>query len=196
MSRTEGPALERVARVESALERIDVLAGGAPREVALAAVGALVDLYGEGLARIVQHIAEQCDEDVEARVAGAFAGDELISHLLMLHGLHPEDTRCRVEGALESVRPYLKSHGGNVELVTVTGGTVRLRLQGHCKSCPSSTATLRTTVEDAILAAAPEVLRIDTDDALTSGGDAAPLIPLVRARRDRHDAPAAAGLAI
>ncbi|HEY2853765.1 MAG TPA: NifU family protein [Gemmatimonadaceae bacterium] len=196
MSQIDREALERVARVESALERIDAMADGAPREAALAAVSALVDLYGDGLARIVRHVSEQCDDRVEGRIAGAFVGDELIAHLLMLHGLHPEDTRWRVEGALESVRPYLQSHGGNVDLVTITGGTVRLRLQGHCKSCPSSTATLRTTVEDAILAAAPEVLRIETDDELTLGNDPAPLIPLVRARRDRHAAPAAAELVV
>lgn len=195
MSRTDREALERVARVESALEQVDVGAESLPRESALAAVSALVDLYGEGLARIVRHIAEQCEVETEARVASAFAGDELVSHLLMLHGLHPEDTRCRVEGALEGVRPYLRSHGGNVELVKITGGTVQLRLEGHCKGCPSSSATLRTTVEDAILTAAPEILRIETEDALTSATEPAPLVPLVRARRERHG-PVAAELAV
>src|SRR5690242_21891847 len=62
-----------------------------------------------GLARIVGHVAEQCGSAEEERLATALAGDELVSHLLMLHGLHPDDVKRRVEGALERVRPYLRS---------------------------------------------------------------------------------------
>jgi Fe-S cluster biogenesis protein NfuA len=182
MSLSDRQARECVARVESLLERLDSVGDPSAREVAIGSVQGLLELYGEGLARIVGHVAEQCDIGTETRLAAALAGDELVSHLLMLHGLHPEETRRRVEGALDDVRPLLRLHGGNVELVDVAGGTVRLRLQGHCHGCPSSTATLRTTIEDAILAAAPEVWRVETTDSTSGLGDGAP-VPLVRARR-------------
>ncbi len=67
---------------------------------------ALLDMYGEGLSRIVA----ACDVPVE---------DELVAHLLLLHGLHPVPVRERVMGALDEVRPYLVAHGGGVELLGV-----------------------------------------------------------------------------
>ena len=71
--------------------------------------------------------------------------------LLLLHGLHPLDLEARVRQALDKVRPYLRSHGGNVELLGVDEGVVRLRLEGSCHGCPSSAATMRQTIEEAIL---------------------------------------------
>src|SRR4028119_1047027 len=80
----------------------------------------------------------------------AVAEDELVSHLLLLHGLHPLDLETRVVRALEEVRPYLKSHGGNVELLGVEGGVARLRMQGSCSGCPSSTLARKTAIRGAI----------------------------------------------
>ena len=68
--------------------------------------------------------------------------DELVAHLLLLHGLHPVPVRERVRGALDEVRPYLVAHGGGVELLGVADGVVRLRLEGACNGCPSSALTL------------------------------------------------------
>jgi Fe-S cluster biogenesis protein NfuA len=80
-----------------------------------------------------------------------------------LHGLHPVPVRERVIGALDEVRPYLASHGGGVELLGVADGVVRLRLEGSCHGCPSSAATLRGAVEEAIARAAPDVERVETE---------------------------------
>lgn len=134
---------ERIGRVESLLEQIEE----DPR--ATAAVEALVALYGEALARLL---------------AGADpAEDELVSHLLLVHDLHPVDLETRVRQALEGVRPYLGSHGGDVELLGVEDGVARLRLAGTCNGCPSSTVTLRNAIEEALLKAAPDLERIDAD---------------------------------
>jgi len=62
---------------------------------------------------------------------------------------------------LDSVRPYLGSHGGDVSLLGVDDGVVRLQFQGSCKSCPSSAVTLELAVEDAVRAAAPEIASIE-----------------------------------
>ena len=81
-----------------------------------------------------------------------------------MHGLHPYDVPTRVEQALDGVRPYLGSHGGDVELLEVTDeGAVRLRLLGSCDGCPSSSVTLELAVQDAIEAAAPEVTSIEVE---------------------------------
>jgi Fe-S cluster biogenesis protein NfuA len=134
---------EQIGRVEALLDGID----GDPK--ATAAVEAVVDLYGEALGRLV---------------AGADpATDELVSHLLLVHDLHPVDLETRIERALEEVRPYLGSHGGDVELLGVEDGVAKLRLAGTCNGCPSSTVTLRNAIEEALLKAAPDLERIDAD---------------------------------
>ncbi len=103
--------------------------------------------------------------DASGDIARAFAEDELVSHLLLLHGLHPIPLQARVLDALGEVRPYLESHGGNVELLEVGGSTVRLRMQGSCSGCPSSAMTLKLAIENAIQKAAPEIEEVLAEEA-------------------------------
>src|SRR5262249_40672820 len=89
------------------------------------------------------------------------AADELVSNMLLLHGLHPLAIDERIKVALDGVRPYLNSHGGDVELIQVADGIVKLRSIGPCGDGPSSAATLRGAIEKAIREAAPEVVSIE-----------------------------------
>jgi Fe-S cluster biogenesis protein NfuA/nitrite reductase/ring-hydroxylating ferredoxin subunit len=143
---------------------LDASAAGGPvaKERAEELVRLVVDLYGSGLERILEIIdaAGVLDDALLDRLTE----DQLVSGLLLVHGLHPYGLQDRVERALEKVRPYLGSHGGNVELVEVTDeGVVRLRMLGSCDGCQSSAVTLKLAVEGAIQAAAPEVVRIDVE---------------------------------
>jgi Fe-S cluster biogenesis protein NfuA len=90
-----------------------------------------------------------------------FGRDPLVSTMLVLHGLHPLDLDTRVRDALDRVRPYFHSHGGDVRLIEIEGSTVRLRFMGSCEGCPSSSVTLKSTVEKSIFEAAPEVDSIE-----------------------------------
>ncbi|MEU9320304.1 NifU family protein [Streptomyces sp. NPDC048295] len=164
-------------------ERIDTLiaasgSGGAvARERSEELVRLVTDFYGAGLERLLDLVHEQgrLDDDVLA----ALADDELVAGVLLVHGLHPYGVETRVERALESVRPYLGSHGGDVELLAVTDeGTVRLRLLGSCDGCPSSSVTLKLAVQGAVEAAAPEITSIEVETAADE--DAGPAGPLVR----------------
>jgi Fe-S cluster biogenesis protein NfuA/nitrite reductase/ring-hydroxylating ferredoxin subunit len=143
-------------------ERIQTLidassSGGAvARERAEQLVREVTDLYGAVLEQMM-HVALAADPDLADR----FAADDLVASLLLVHGLHPYDVERRVSDALESVRPYLGSHGGDVSLLGVADGVVRLQFQGSCKSCPSSSVTLELAVEDAVHAAAPEISSIE-----------------------------------
>jgi Fe-S cluster biogenesis protein NfuA/nitrite reductase/ring-hydroxylating ferredoxin subunit len=92
-----------------------------------------------------------------------FTGDQVIGSLLLLYNLHPVDLASRVQQALEQVRPYLRSHHGDVELLRIEEGVVYLRLNGTCSSCPSSSLTLKLAVERAIYDIAPDVAAIQTD---------------------------------
>jgi Fe-S cluster biogenesis protein NfuA/nitrite reductase/ring-hydroxylating ferredoxin subunit len=88
---------------------------------------------------------------------------------MAVHGLHPDDVATRVARALDDVRPYLGSHGGDVRLVDVTDdGLVRLRMLGSCDGCPSSSVTLTLAVESAIRDAAPEVTGIEVEETPAS----------------------------
>jgi Fe-S cluster biogenesis protein NfuA/nitrite reductase/ring-hydroxylating ferredoxin subunit len=174
-------------------DRIDTLldasgAGGAvARERAEELVRLVADLYGAGLERMMDLLHER--GHLDEGLLAAMADDELLSGLLLVHGLHPYDIRTRVERALDGVRPYLGSHGGDVELLEVTDeGTVRLRLLGSCDGCPSSSVTLELAVEGAIEAAAPEVTAIQVETPSTTGGNGAPAVIPVTALRSRLDA--------
>ncbi len=138
---------ERVGEVEELLGAID----DDPR--ALAAVQGLVELYGEALRRVVEL----------GGISQELVADELLSHLLLLHDLHPVDAETRVARALEEVRPYLGSHGGDVELLGIEDGIARLRLGGTCDGCASSAVTLKNSIEEAILRAAPELHGVEAD---------------------------------
>ena len=175
-------------------ERIDALldasgsGGVVARERAEELVRLTADLYGAGIERIldIAYDAGQLTDDVLA----ALAADELVANLLIVHGLHPYGVDLRVEQALESVRPYLGSHGGDVELLEVTdAGVVRLRLLGSCNGCASSSVTLKLAVEGAIESAAPEVTGIEVEEAPAEAG-AAPLIPVssLRTRLEESEA--------
>jgi Fe-S cluster biogenesis protein NfuA/nitrite reductase/ring-hydroxylating ferredoxin subunit len=137
----------QIERVESHLDRVDGLSEPA-KTVALDAVQALVELYGEALRRILD---------------GAREEDELVSHLLLVHDLHPRSLETRVEEALDGVRPYLRSHGGDVELLGLEGGIARLRLEGSCNGCGSSRTTMKLAIEDALAKAAPELVGVDAE---------------------------------
>src|SRR5215207_1295318 len=151
---------ERAARMETLLGEIESLQDPNAKAKAAEVVQVLLELYGEGLARMMEVIAEG---EKRERVFEALAEDELVSHLLLLHGLHPLDVETRVIRALEEVRPYLQSHGGNVELLGIEGGVARVRMQGSCDGCPSSAATLKLAIEEAVQKAAPDLEGIEAE---------------------------------
>ncbi len=76
----------------------------------------------------------------------------------------------RVEKALHSIRPYLEADGGDVKIVDIKDGLVRLELLGACGNCPMSTMTLKAGVEEAIKRAVPEITSVEAIN-ITSADD-------------------------
>ncbi|RMF22443.1 MAG: NifU family protein [Cyanobacteria bacterium J083] len=70
-------------------------------------------------------------------------------------------TNENVEQVLDELRPYLMADGGNVELVEIDGPIVKLRLQGACGSCPSSTMTLKMGIERRLREKIPEIAEVE-----------------------------------
>ena len=67
----------------------------------------------------------------------------------------------RVNEVLSKLRPFIQRDGGDVELVEVEDGIVRVRLLGACGSCPSSTITLKAGIERALMEEVPEVREVE-----------------------------------
>jgi Fe-S cluster biogenesis protein NfuA len=153
-------------RIERLLDELDACADPKPRAIAEELIRQVTDLYGAGLARMLQLAG-----DLSSTLVEQLSADELIGSLLVMHGLHSESLETRVERALEAVRPILGAHKGDVELVDidVAANAVKLRLLGSCDGCPSSTITLQMAVERAILEAAPEIAIIDVEQPSTKG---------------------------
>jgi Fe-S cluster biogenesis protein NfuA/nitrite reductase/ring-hydroxylating ferredoxin subunit len=183
---------EQVGKIEGLLEDVESIPDPDLRARIAAIVQGLVVFYGEGLARMLAIIAQQLDQPAAGNLLVAFAEDDLVAHLLLLHDLHPVPVENRVARALEEVRPYLQSHGGNVELLEVAGGVARVRLQGSCNGCPSSTVTLKLAIEEAIRKAAPDLEGIEAEGATAPPPPPAGFVPVAAVRRQGRT-PEAAG---
>ncbi len=152
---------ELPARIEALLDDLNDSTDPVIAERADELVAAVVTLYGEALSRIVALIGDAPDGD---RLVRKLAADGLVGNLMLLHELHPDDTTTRIQAALDRVRPFLGTHAGGIEYVGIDDeGVAHLRLQGSCDSCPSSSVTVQSSVERAVLEAAPEVVRIEVE---------------------------------
>jgi len=153
-------------RIQELVEQIDALREPAARTLMHECMESLLGFYGHGLERIL-HILKH------AGIGGQQAYNELlhdrvVSGLLLIHGLHPVDLETRLREALEKIRPYMQSHGGNVELLGLEGEFARLRLQGACKTCPSSTVTMELAVRHAIEEACPDLMGFEVEGAMAA----------------------------
>lgn len=177
----------RAEHIETLLQQVSELPDVHIRSVVEELVQSLLDMYGEGLTRMLELILQT--EGTGYALIKTFTTDDLVGSLLLLHGLHPLDLEARVIQALDEVRPYLKSHGGNVELLGVIDGVARLRLEGSCKSCAASAITLKNTIEEAIHRAAPDLDRLDVEGATDTpmGRTSMPVTFVPRRQKENKD---------
>jgi Fe-S cluster biogenesis protein NfuA/nitrite reductase/ring-hydroxylating ferredoxin subunit len=153
---------QRAQSIEELVAKLEAISDPDHRAATKALLHALTDLYGSGIERMME-LTHQSGEPGAALI-DSFERDEIVRGLLLLHGLHSQDLESRIRQALEKTRPYLKSHGGNVELIGVDdSGAVRLRLEGSCHGCPSSSVTLKLAIEDAIYEAAPDITALEVE---------------------------------
>ncbi len=147
---------QRLQKVESLVRTIESAADPNVRAGAVELMQTLMEMNGAGLERMMEIVFESGSGG--AQVINRFADDELVGSLLLLYDLHPVSSEARVMQALEKVRPYLQSHGGNVEFIGIDDeGVLRLRLEGSCHGCGSSQMTLKLAIEEAINENAPDI---------------------------------------
>ncbi len=118
-ARLADPDVEaRLARLDGLLEGLESAPGPTTRS-ATEAVAILTEVYGEALARVMDH--------ADGPLAENLAGDELLGHLLVLHDIHPEPAERRAARAVERLRPAVQERGGDVEWAGVEGQVARVR---------------------------------------------------------------------
>src|ERR1700733_5672987 len=171
---TEGVE-QLVERVQDLQAHLEAAGESAPRELAEELVSSVVQMYGAGLERILAALFEAGPEG--ERIAASLSDDPLVATLLLIHDLHPVPLEQRVQSALDSVRPYMESHGGNVELLSLGPGTARIHLQGSCSDCSASSVTLELAIKQALEDAAPDLegLEVEGVTARTAGGPGLPM---------------------
>lgn len=144
----DGAVEERLARIEKLLDQVEQVPGPTS-DAAVETVQLLLEVYGEALARVVD-VAPEATVD-------RLLDDELLQHLLALHGLLPGTVEERVQRALDDVRRQLEPSGRDVELLEIDGDVARIRLSGGGCGCGSPDATLESAVADSVLALVPEL---------------------------------------
>jgi hypothetical protein len=150
-------------RIDRLLEELHEVADPVAWKRIEALVTALVDLYGAGLEQALEHAhaVARSSGELDARLAE----DELVSSLLLLHGLHPATIEERVGRALDRVRAELPAET-KLELAEVEAGVVKLRVDPLGDS--SAEATFARLAARAIERDAPEITSVHIED---TGGD-------------------------
>lgn len=152
------PDLDQLAeRVDRAIAEVRALPEQAQAK-ALALKDAIEEFHKLGLTRIVQRLKE---DPRGKELLFELVDDPSVHALFTMHGLVRADLRTRVARVLDMVRPYMQSHGGDVELVDVAPGKVLVRLSGSCNGCSLSAVTLRNTVEEAIREHLPQIESVE-----------------------------------
>ena len=149
------PVEQLMERVQQLQARLESLTDDGARELGEELVSAVVQMYGAGLGRIVSSLQAAGESGEE--IAIGLADDPFVSTLLLIHDLHPLPLEQRVQQALDTVRPYMESHGGNVELLSIEDGVARIHLRGSCSDCSASSVTLELAVKQALEDAAPDL---------------------------------------
>jgi Fe-S cluster biogenesis protein NfuA len=159
----------RTEQIDRLVQRVNAFKEDDARTTSLELLQAMMDLHGAAMERIVELLAESGEAGRSS--LSKLGSDPLICGLLVLYGIHPVALEKRVFHAIEKVRPQLQKHGGTVELIEVADETARVKIQSSGQGCGSSVDTLKATVEQAILEAAPEIVAVsvETNEPAASG---------------------------
>jgi Fe-S cluster biogenesis protein NfuA/nitrite reductase/ring-hydroxylating ferredoxin subunit len=169
---------ELLGRIQELSERVDELEDVRARGLAQELVASVIAMYGDGLERIMGAIADS--RQAGATILDQLSQDGAVASLLLIHDLYPVSLRERVLEALDTVRPYMESHGGNVELVSLADGVASLALQGSCNGCAASRATLELAIKQALDEHAPDLAGLEvtgvTEPATPLGSFELPIV--------------------
>jgi Fe-S cluster biogenesis protein NfuA len=146
---------EDMQRIGGLVQEIEAIADPAVRAATKGLVQSLMDLHGAALEKALDIVAEAGEPGMG--IIDRLGRDALVSSVLILYGLHPEDIETRVTRAVDRVRPQLRKQGCEVEMLGVSDGAIRLRVETGSHTCGSTAKTVQGTLEGAIYDAAPDL---------------------------------------
>jgi Fe-S cluster biogenesis protein NfuA len=188
---------EDMQRIGGLVQEIESIADPAVRAATRDLVQSLMDLHGAALEKALEIVAETGEPGLT--IIDRLGRDSLVSSVLILYGLHPEDLETRVVKAVDKVRPQMRKQGCEVELLGVNDGAITLRVETGSHTCGSTGKTLQATLEGAMYDAAPDLISLVIEgfeekpasgfvalDQLL-GGSAGPMRPPVALERQGAD---------
>jgi Fe-S cluster biogenesis protein NfuA len=147
-----------IQRIGGLVQEMESIADPAVRAVAKDMVQSLMDLHGAALEKMLETVAESGEPGMA--IIDRLGRDSLVSSILILYGLHPEDVETRVVKAVDRVRPQLRKQGCEVELLSVNDGAIRLRVETGSHTCGSTAKTVLATLEGAMYDVAPDLVSL------------------------------------
>ena len=144
-----------IQRIGGLVQEIESIADPAVRAATKNLVQSLMDLHGVALEKALDIIAEAGEPGMNT--IDRLGRDPLVSSVLILYGLHPEDLESRVVKAVDRIRPQLRKQGCEVELLSVNDGAIRLHVETGSHICGSTAKTVQAMLEEAMYDAAPDL---------------------------------------
>ena len=142
-------------KIGELVQQIESIADPATRATTRDLAQSLMDLHGAAIEKAMDIIAEAGEPGMA--IIERLGRDSLVSGVLILYGLHPEDIETRVVKAVERIRPQLRKQGCEVELLGTSDGAIRLRVEIGSHTCGSTANTVRAALEGALYDAAPDM---------------------------------------
>jgi hypothetical protein len=149
---------ERIRRIDELVRRIEQISDRDTREAAHQLMESILELHGAGLDRVMEIVSDS--GDAGQAIIQHLANDALVSSLLLLHGLHPDDLETRVYRAIARLNGDMSN--GHAELVGPYEGVVRVRVTGGCG--------FRQSVEEAIRETAPDAMEVVIEERAQPNG--------------------------
>jgi hypothetical protein len=146
---------QQAQKIGELVRGLENIADPAARSVARELVQLLMALHGAGLERVLEIVFRS--GDAGARIIDDLGQDPLVSSLLVLYGIHPDDVETRVQRKLRQIDSKLHKMGAGVTSVSVNGNDIRLHVKVDGHACGSTSRTVKAVVEEAIYEAAPDL---------------------------------------
>ena len=162
---------QQARRIEELIAKLELSADPAIVSTARALVECLMDLHGAALQRMLDIVSKTGAAGQE--ITDGFGRDDLVGSLLVLYGLHPVDLEIRVRQAVAKLKNC------DIDVLSLNGGVVRLRVRAANLDCGSSAGSLKTAVQDAVFGAAPDVAEL-TIEGLDETGASSNFVPIER----------------
>jgi hypothetical protein len=150
------------ARVERLLDELAASADPVVVERVRELAQRLVELYGAGLARVLE-VCRRDDAGGDGGVVDRLGRDPLVGRLLLIHGLHPLPVEARIAGAVKRVRALAALRGVTVALAAAPEGAVCARLAAVSHACAGALDEIEHALRHALADEAPEVARVEIE---------------------------------